>query len=751
MIIYFSGNTITKPGDTVLLYGDGLNEIKNISVSRICNKKTTDKPGYITVITPAAIPTEDQIAGASEAVCGKDPVSVRLIQQNDQSVKFVVPEDVEMGVYSVIVETADSKEILYINAPAVKWVQGDIGECASPNGWLRICGEKLSIDGGETSVVFEKDGKFIPMEVSKIYDAYSVEVKIPTDFEVGSYKVYLTNGFGGDTAWSMPVEAKIAFPEVMPDKIFNVRDFGATGKGTVDDTDAVKAAIEAIRENGGGVLYFPRGRYQLTDPIDIPDYTTMRGESKDRTQIFWLPFKYEFGKLPDYYISAKSNVTFEDIEFRGTRVFIFMDLGKNTPKPKNIVLRRIHAIFNPYSSHEFAPAQKHYMDAMGEVDGTLTWSSRPGRFPGLVYISGDNISITDCEFYSPQISFMAQQNGSIPKPKSNFFFKNNIVASRYDEWSFFGYSQHTIMEDNIFDGNTVGSAGQGMYYARNKMVNSMNRDREAYTTDMSYSTVCAAPIKVDGCEITFDPSVKLRLDRTENPGLYIGNGKGAGQCRAVVKTEGNVVTIESPFAVYPDETSELNYGGTIRTNFYLIDNYVKNCGHIQFFVDQCLSVFDGNMIDHAAGILTFSWSQDHEAIFTGIHFVTVLDNSCVGGNHFHFFGVNYPSTKDYGKSDGWSGYTLVGARIRGNSISSRGLHFKNNTLSDNAMFKLHGTGYGENIIFENNTVHDSEYGIHFEAHTNLAYIRNNNLSENVTTPILIDHDADDTTKVLIEQ
>jgi len=307
------------------------------------------------------------------------------------------------------------------------------------------------------------------------------------------------------------------------------------------------------------------------------------------------------------------------------------------------------------------------------------------------------------------------------------------------------------------------------------MINSMLRDREAYTTDMSYSTVGAHPIKVDGCEITFDPSIPLRLDRTENPGLYIGNGKGAGQCRAVVKTEGNVVTIESPFAVDPDENSELNYGGTIRTNFYLVNNYVNNAGHIQFYVDQCLSVFDGNHIDHAAGLLVFSersiaknLADNAEEIGQlnrfnrmSMHFISILNNNCVGGNHFHFFGTPVPDGCEYGKSDGWSGYTLVGGWVRGEGISCRGVHYKNNVLADNAMLKLtaqgskavvdvSNVGTAENFIFENNTVHDSEYGISIECFTKAAYIRNNNITEDVTTPLTILFDKDDESKILIE-
>lgn len=44
-------------------------------------------------------------------------------------------------------------------------------------------------------------------------------------------------------------------------EIFNVRDFGAHGDGTLLDTPAVQAAIDSCYRSGGGTVYFPSGRY----------------------------------------------------------------------------------------------------------------------------------------------------------------------------------------------------------------------------------------------------------------------------------------------------------------------------------------------------------------------------------------------------------------------------------------------------------------------------------------------------------
>ena len=44
----------------------------------------------------------------------------------------------------------------------------------------------------------------------------------------------------------------------------NVRDYGATGDGTTDDTAAIQSAIDATLAGGGGLVYLPTGHYAIT-------------------------------------------------------------------------------------------------------------------------------------------------------------------------------------------------------------------------------------------------------------------------------------------------------------------------------------------------------------------------------------------------------------------------------------------------------------------------------------------------------
>jgi len=51
---------------------------------------------------------------------------------------------------------------------------------------------------------------------------------------------------------------------------YNVRDYGARGDGSADDTAAIQAAIAAAERSAyGGVVYFPVGQYVVTAPLVI--------------------------------------------------------------------------------------------------------------------------------------------------------------------------------------------------------------------------------------------------------------------------------------------------------------------------------------------------------------------------------------------------------------------------------------------------------------------------------------------------
>jgi len=65
--------------------------------------------------------------------------------------------------------------------------------------------------------------------------------------------------------------------------VVSVKDFGAAGNGTDEDTDAIQAAIDSLG-SAGGVIYFPAGTY-LSGQIILKDRVILEGASIQSTTL----------------------------------------------------------------------------------------------------------------------------------------------------------------------------------------------------------------------------------------------------------------------------------------------------------------------------------------------------------------------------------------------------------------------------------------------------------------------------------
>jgi len=74
--------------------------------------------------------------------------------------------------------------------------------------------------------------------------------------------------------------------------VINVKDFGATGNGTTDDTAAIQAAITAAP--AGSAIYFPKGSYKAY-LVQVTKDITIFGDGMDVTE---LVFGQEYGAAP---------------------------------------------------------------------------------------------------------------------------------------------------------------------------------------------------------------------------------------------------------------------------------------------------------------------------------------------------------------------------------------------------------------------------------------------------------------------
>ncbi|MFC4811921.1 glycosyl hydrolase family 28-related protein [Paenibacillus sp. GCM10023250] len=81
---------------------------------------------------------------------------------------------------------------------------------------------------------------------------------------------------------SADAQPKVYVPKNPADDVviadFSVKDFGAKGDGTTDDTAAIQSALTAAGNNGGGVVFAPAGHYRVNGSLTVPTGVTLRGD-----------------------------------------------------------------------------------------------------------------------------------------------------------------------------------------------------------------------------------------------------------------------------------------------------------------------------------------------------------------------------------------------------------------------------------------------------------------------------------------
>lgn len=133
------------------------------------------------------------------------------------------------------------------------------------------------------------------------------------DIEGGSTALPLTGGTmtGFITLHADPTQAMHAVTKQYVDNKIpvSVKDYGAVGNGSTDDTAAVQAAVDAVIAANGGSLFFPRGSYLVTSTILIDPSLAPQGSAPVRL--------FGEGRLRS---SLFSNVAGTRVlEFRGAR------------------------------------------------------------------------------------------------------------------------------------------------------------------------------------------------------------------------------------------------------------------------------------------------------------------------------------------------------------------------------------------------------------------------------------------------
>jgi hypothetical protein len=146
----------------------------------------------------------------------------------------------------------------------------------------------------------------------------AIKVSIPPS-SITADQVEYDPPFTGALTSGYTVEDKLS-------QAISVKDFGAVGDGTADDTAAIQDAIDSFA-SGQGTIYFPKGRYLITSTVTIDqDRINLVGEGVWVTEILFEPSAddicFFFGKGGEGTTNAGaiSQCSLREMSFRSTNL-----------------------------------------------------------------------------------------------------------------------------------------------------------------------------------------------------------------------------------------------------------------------------------------------------------------------------------------------------------------------------------------------------------------------------------------------
>ena len=538
-------------------------------------------PGDMTLLYGGGLAQAEKVLVRSLEEAGTE-MSVPVIQPAENSLKFMLPKSLKAGVFSVQVVAGDKHSTTrLINQPEIWFLQpttlqpGLDENQVSPGAEVQVIGKNFAMRGDAISkprlkLIAKTGGQATELELVKA-EPFSLIAKLPGNLAAGDYALRVHNGHGEDSAWSAPLAVKIKNPDVWPDKIFNVKEFGAKGDGVVNDTAAIRDALAAAGKNGGGIVFLPWGTYRLTNYIVIPERTVLRGEGRDITVLQWPvdepKTRTDFSPGAAYGVARYA---VEDLTMIVRKVdTLFTDLSdRNVPnelkplKPavsRDVFFRRVNFQHWLMCSHPDRDV------ALWNVTTNALGKTVPSQFDGdhanLIRVGElENFEFSDCVMQGGQTHFKNLRNA---RETGNYLA--NGMGYCYVELA--GGAHYLICESNEIHGSSSWGYGniamKYVYSGHNRSYNFVRGEREAMTLDISalptpvtQSNIAwfGLPARVTGQTLTIT-GIKAQPGEFVGLAVMVLDGPGAGQYRVITANTPTDFTVDRPWDVPPTTES----------------------------------------------------------------------------------------------------------------------------------------------------------------------------------------------------
>ena len=699
-------------GEHFTVYGEGFDAVSEVFVSEI---------------TDACIPEAPPENAVQCSVLNRDP----------QALTVQLPETCSGGSYQLWASNQYGMSVTVgLNISRPQWVSDDT---LAAGDIFSVYGKNLrakEFGGTKKSGVSLLDAAGNAYDIPIInVNPYSIKCKLDA-VPAGEYTVYVSNdGYiwnacaDGRTVTVLdsvydPYGLGAAFAHAY--QFDNVVDLGEWPYLITDGQDityTLQAAVNSVHDQGGGVVYIPKGRYYITD-LTLKDGAVLAGAGQDQTVLSYLG---------------------GDVVVRGGNssatgiVDLTIDVPEAVPLPDTIIQLGRGFDPTPVSSRR---AEYAFLKRVS-IQTKMTYDpARDQRGIGVLLGGKSHFLVDACSFQGCYATITSSYVGEYTK------ITNNTIHTAVGNIALIG--EYAVIENNCVardstlvqrDVNTQGVFMRGFsYVAENQFMDVYNAEAandgeivctENYQGGLKLSgTIAEAEAQRAVLNVTEALDWDLDDVYYAAPYLVITEGRGMGQYARITDFDPETATVElaKPFCVLPDSQSKFVVS-TISENATIYRNYCENSEKGYWLYNDNIDCVVANNVGintegvymrtiYKNGVDGAGKADIRETIG---YFISMEDNDFVGGSVY-------------------SGVCGIGieANIEGADPSMTyiyGVSMKDNTLQNKTASDAYETGWEaphlngiyviykvqapqtaphtaiRQVLIENNTVTDCDRGI----------------------------------------
>lgn len=454
---------------------------------------------------------------------------------------------------------------------------------------------------------------------------------MPPGLPPGVYKVYVHNGCGGRSGWSDPTNIEIAARPADPTPIISVKDAGAVGDGSHDDTAAIEALLTKLAGLGGGTAYFPPGTYRVVRRLGLPPHVLVRGSARETTSVQWRWDDAPAGRL-DSAIRGSYDFAIEDLSLVFPVSRVKHGIISGMPRKSSTVKDWKETVNDSKTDVQVIDVKdagsirltrlriewQKDKDVASICDSPLDdccYGDGYGARGFLLLLGGRNIRVEDSLLRS------AETVANVVGADDLLFARNDCLIGERG-WAFnLAGGERVIVEDNKFMGTADSRSGvslwarepnRNVYIARNRIENITFYDCEGFTTDGAQGRYFGpiASATADTLTLPAGTTWSEPLDPISSTTCYVIAGKGEGQYRHIVAGGCTkdpklgvscTAKVDRPWNVVPDATSQIGINHTV-DRLLLVGNSVRKAVNIQVFGSGYEVTFANNEMIDSGGL-----------------------------------------------------------------------------------------------------------------------------------------------------